>query len=133
MGLFNRQTKFPKAEPDVRFVRGRSLILFDQWAEHRLFSPSLELMLQRYLDHPESRARARAWLQEANHYYPFDFASLCENLDLDTDYVRRGLTRWMNRMDRDVQFVTKRSHVQHFKTPRPHVSPLILGSRSSSR
>jgi hypothetical protein len=133
MGIFSRRPKFRNGEPDVRFASSDGLILFDEWAEHRLFSPSLELMLQRYLDHPESRSRAREWLAEANQYYPFGFASLCENLDLDADYVRRGLIRWMNKIDSDVALVATRSEVQHFKVPTPHVSPLILRSRSLAR
>ena len=55
MGIFSRQPKSSNVEPDVRFERGHSLILFDEWAEHGLFSPSLEALLQRYLDDPESR------------------------------------------------------------------------------
>ena len=38
----------------------------------------------------------------------FGFAALCEYIDLDADYVRRGLIRWMNNVDSGA-FVTTRS------------------------
>ena len=137
MGLFSRQSGSRNAEPDVRFDEYHGLILFDEWSEHRLFSPSLQALLQRYLDYPESRAGARAWLDEANQYSPFGFAALCEYIDLDADYVRRGLIRWMNNVDSGA-FVTTRSSLlqladQRFKSRTPHVSPLMLGSRLSSQ
>jgi hypothetical protein len=136
MGLFNRRSGSRNVEPDVRFDEYHGLILFDEWAEHRLFSPSLRALLQRYLDYPESRSDARAWLDESNKYSPFGFAALCEYIDLDANYVRRGLIRWMNNVDSGA--VVGRSTViefpgQRFKSRMPHVSPLLLGSRLTSQ
>jgi hypothetical protein len=136
MGLFSRQSGSRNVEPDVRFDEYHGLILFDEWSEHRLFSPSLQALLQRYLDYPESRAGARAWLDEANQYSPFCFAALCEYIDLDADYVRRGLIRWMNSVDSGAFVMTGSTRLeladQRFKSRMPHVSPLMLGSRLSS-
>jgi len=147
MASFIRQIRSRAAQPDVRLNGSRGLILFDDMAEHRLFNPSLSAMLRRYLDCPESRAGARRWIDEANHYSsPFGFAALCEYLDLDADYVRRGLIRWMNdvdngvhiskgvRISKGVQISTTSSNRPAadpvFKPRMPHVSPMILGSRS---
>ena len=140
MASFIRQIRSRAIQPDVRLNGSRGLILFDDMAEHRLFNPSLSAMLRRYLDCPESRPAARRWIDEANHYSsPFGFAALCEYLDLDADYVRRGLIRWMNDVDKGVhiskgvQISTSNytpSADQAFKPRMPHVSPMILGSRS---
>jgi hypothetical protein len=140
MASFIRHIRSRATQPDVRLNGSRGLILFDDMAEHRLFNPSLSAMLRRYLDCPESRAGARRWIDEANHYSsPFGFAALCEYLDLDADYVRRGLIRWMNDVDNGVH-ISKGVHISTsnnrqaadpvFKPRMPHVSPLILGSRS---
>ena len=147
MASFIRQLRSRAIQPDVRLNGSRGLILFDDTAEHRLFNPSLSAMLRRYRDCPESRPAARRWIDEANHYSsPFGFAALCEYLDLDADYVRRGLIRWMNDVDKGVH-VSKGMHIskgvqisttsnnrpsadQVFKPRMPHVSPMILGSRS---
>jgi len=141
MASFISQIRSRATQPDVRLNGSRGLILFDDMAEHRLFNPSLGAMLRRYLECPESRPAARRWIDEANHYSsPFSFAALCEYLDLDADYVRRGLIRWMNDVDNGVH-ISKGVHIstmsnnrrsvdQVFKPRMPHVSPLILGSRS---
>ncbi len=136
-----RQIRSRAIQPDVRLNGSRGLILFDDMAEHRLFNPSLSAMLRRYRDCPESRAGARKWIDEANRYSsPFGFAALCEYLDLDADYVRRGLIRWMNDVDNG-SHISKGVHISTmsnkrpsadpvFKPRMPHVSPMILGSRS---
>ena len=89
-----------KTEPDVRFDGRRGLVLIDKWSEHRLFNPNLEAMLQRYLTEPESRPSVRKWIDETRPDSLFGFVALCEYLDLDAGYVRRGLTRWMDNIDR---------------------------------
>ena len=134
MASFIRQLRSRATQPDVRLNGSRGLILFDDMAEHRLFNPSLGAMLRRYLECPESRPAARKWIDEANHYSsPFGFAALCEYLDLDADYVRRGLVRWMNDVDNGVHISTtsnnRPSADQVFKPRMPHVSPLMLSSR----
>jgi|SRR5271165_1644296 len=136
MASFVSQPRSRATQPDVRLNGSRGLILSDDRAEHRLFNPSLAAMLRRYLDCPKSRPGARKWIDEANHYSsPFGFAALCEYLDLDADYVRRGLIRWMNEVDNGVRIGAMSNNRQSsdriFKSRMPHVSPLILGSRSS--
>src|ERR1700734_1062418 len=132
-----RQFRSRATQPDVRLNGSRGLILFDDMAEHRLFNPSLGAMLRRYRDCPESRPAARKWIDEANHYSsPFGFAALCEYLDLDADYVRRGLIRWMNEVDNGghipARFNNRQPAEQGFTSRMPNVSPLMLGSRSSA-
>ena len=130
MASFIRQLRSRATQPDVRLNGSRGLILFDDMAEHRLFNPSLGAMLRRYLECPESRPAARKWIDEANHYSsPFGFEALCEYLDLDADYVRRGLVRWMNDVDNGVHISTtsnnRPSTGRIFKPRMPHVSPLL--------
>jgi hypothetical protein len=139
-----RQFRSRVTQPDVRLNGSRGLILFDDMAEHRLFNPSLGAMLRRYRDCPESRPAARKWIDEANHYAsPFGFAAVCEYLDLDADYVRRGLVRWMNEVDNGAHIPTMSNNRpttsnntqpadQGFTSRMPNVSPLMLGSRSSA-
>ena len=129
-----RQLRSRAMQPDVRLNGSRGLILFDDTAEHRLFNPSLGAMLRRYLDSPESRPGVRKWIDAANHYSsPFGFEALCEYVNLDADYVRRGLIRWMNDVDKGVHVSTmsnnRQSAAQISKPPMPQVSPLILSSR----
>ena len=88
-----------KLGPDVRFAGRRGLILSDDSVEHWLFNPTLETMLQRYVRHSEARHYVRQWIDETRPNSPYGFVALCEYLDLDSDYVRRGLTRWMNDVD----------------------------------
>jgi hypothetical protein len=40
---------------------------------------------------------AEAWLMSTETTWPFAFESICDVLDLDPDYVRRGLARWGQR------------------------------------
>ena len=137
MAPFIRQFRSRAVEPDVRLDGSRGLILSDDSAEHRLFNPSLGAMMRRYLDCPESRPGARKWIDEANHYSsPFGFVALCEYLDLDADYVRRGLIRWMNEVDNGghipARFNNRQPAEQGFTSRMPNVSPLMLGSSSSA-
>jgi hypothetical protein len=88
-----------KIAPDVRFDGRHGLVLRDDSAEHRLFNPTLEAMLQRYLQFPQHRLDVREWVEETKPDPLFGFVALCEYLDLDADYVRRGLTRWMDKID----------------------------------
>jgi hypothetical protein len=88
-----------KIWPDVRFEGSRGLVLFDHASEHWLFNPTLQTMLQRYLKHPESRAGVREWISERTPNSPYGFIALCDYIDLDADYVRRGLIRWMITVD----------------------------------
>jgi hypothetical protein len=95
----SRQNQTSNIQPDVRFDGRHGVVLFDKSAEHRIYIPTLEAMLRRYLQFPESRAEVREWIEETHAYTPSAFRSLCEYLDLNEDYVRRALTRWMNNVD----------------------------------
>jgi hypothetical protein len=88
---------------EVRFTEEEGLVLFDRSAEHHLHVPFLNMLLRRYREKPESRASVRAWVGARNSRYPLGFDSLCEYIDLDADYVRDGLTRWLNKVDRGLE------------------------------
>jgi hypothetical protein len=68
--MFTRQPGSHNVLPQVSFDGCHGVILFDDSVEHRLFNPTLEAMLRRYLAHPESRARAREWLMGRTHCPP---------------------------------------------------------------
>ena len=87
-------------QPELRFSENEGLILFDRSAEHHLFVPFLNMILRRYQQRPESRASVREWVDARNSSFPLGFDSLCDYIDLDADYFRDGLTRWMNKVDR---------------------------------
>jgi hypothetical protein len=99
VGISSSLHKSYDVEPEVRFSAGHGLILIAGESEHRVFNPSLEAMLQKYLDCSESRSSTRQWIEERNEYSPFSFAALCEYLELDADWLRLGLTRWMDNFD----------------------------------
>jgi hypothetical protein len=126
MPMLNHLRKSPAVQPEIRFGAGHGLILIAGDAEHRVFNPTLEAMLQREKDCSESRSSTRKWIQEPSEYSPFSFAALCEYLDLDSDWLRRGLTRWMDGVD-------QQSTDQSFKTRMPHISPLLLDRKFPSR
>jgi len=86
--------------PEVRFNDEEGLVLFDRSAEHHLYVPFLDMLLRQYQERPESRATVREWVRLRNSGSPLGFESLCDYLDLDPDYFRDGLTRWLNKVDR---------------------------------
>jgi hypothetical protein len=86
--------------PEVRFNDEEGLVLFDRSAEHHLYIPFLDMLLRQYQEKPESRATVREWVSMRDSCSPLGFDSLCDYLDLDADYVRDGLTRWLNKVDR---------------------------------
>ena len=86
---------------ELRFTEEEGLVLYDRSAEHHLYVPFLKMLLRRYREYPESRASVREWVSARNSSFPLGFDSLCDYLDLDADYVRDGLTRWLNRVDRE--------------------------------
>jgi hypothetical protein len=89
--------------PEVRFDEEEGLVLFDRSAEHHLYIPFLDMLLRQYQERPESRATVREWVSVRNSCSPLGFDSLCEYLDLDVEYVREGLTRWLNKVDRGLE------------------------------
>ena len=90
--------------PQVRFNDDEGLVLFDRSAEHHLYVPFLDMLLRQYQERPESRATVREWVSLRNSGSPLGFEALCDYLDLDADYFRDGLIRWLNKVDfgRDV-------------------------------
>jgi hypothetical protein len=88
---------------EMRFTEEEGLVLFDRSAEHHLYVPFLNMLLRRYRDKPESRASVREWVSARNSSYPLGFDSLCDYIDLDADYVRGGVTRWLNQVDRGLE------------------------------
>ena len=86
-------------QPDVRFNDKEGLVLFDRSAEHHLYVPFLDMLLRQYRERPESRATVRDWVSLRNSGSPLGFEALCDYLDLDPDYFRDGLTRWLNKVD----------------------------------
>ena len=86
--------------PEVRFNDEEGLVLFDRSAEHHLYVPFLDMLLRQYQQRPESRATVREWVRLRNSDSQLGFESLCTYLDLDPDYFRDGLTRWLNKVDR---------------------------------
>jgi len=86
-------------QPEVRFNDEEGLVLFDRSAEHHLYIPFLDMLLRQYRERPESRATVRDWVSLRNSGSPLGFEALCNYLDLDADYFRDGLTRWLNKVD----------------------------------
>jgi hypothetical protein len=86
---------------ELRFTEEEGLVLYDRSAEHHLYVPFLKMLLRRYREYPESRASVREWVGARNSSFPLGFDSLCDYIDLDADYVRDGLTRWLNSVDRE--------------------------------
>jgi hypothetical protein len=96
--------------PQVRFNDEEGLVLFDRSAEHRLFIPFLDMLLRQYQQRPESRETVREWVRLRNSGSPLGFDALCDYLDLDADYFRDGLTRWLNKVDQGLDANPGRSH-----------------------
>ena len=88
---------------EVKFSEEDGLVLFDRAAEHRLFVPFLTMLLRRFRQRPESRAAVRQWVGARDSSSQLGFDYLCNYLDLDADYFRDGLTRWMNRVDGNLE------------------------------
>ena len=86
---------------EMRFTEEEGVVLYDRSAEHHLYVPFLKMLLRRYRENPESRASVREWVGARNSSFPLGFDSLCDYIDLDADYVRDGLTRWLNKVDRE--------------------------------
>lgn len=42
-----------------------------------------------------------AWLESDDMSWPFSFASICQALDMEPDYLRRGLANWRSKTQRE--------------------------------
>jgi len=52
---------------------------------------------------------AEEWLEDPDRTWLFSFQNICDVLDIDADYLRRGLHAWKERMTRRGQVVTLRT------------------------
>ena len=48
-------------------------------------------------DRAETMREARAWVADDDLSWPFSFENICDVLDIDGDYLRRGLHAWRER------------------------------------
>ncbi len=78
----------------------------DHSAEHQLAIAILEMSLREYEHEPESRKVVREWIDDRNGPPPFGFDAVCEYLAVNSDYLRRGLTRWMDALDSGIGAVS---------------------------
>lgn len=70
--------------------------------EKRLMLAVLEEAVATFQRHLDSKARhgqrvfaeAEEWIQSADSSWPFAFENICHALDINPEYLRRGLERW---------------------------------------
>ena len=110
-GLFQPDTLLPSQFFDR--VRRRS----EHDGERRLMIAVLEDAVDVYrkqagtLDPRGSQLfrEAEEWLEDPDRTWLFSFQNICDVLDIDADYLRRGLHAWKERMTRRGQVVTLRT------------------------
>ena len=76
--------------------------------EHRLMAAILDDAVLTYCVPQVARARgggraereARAWIESTDRSWVFSFERICEALDLDAEYIRRGVQTWKQRTGR---------------------------------
>ncbi len=105
-------TKAPRAtmtlsifEPDILTTHG----FLKQWRQTSLSHPEERLMFavlsdaiecfQKYLTAESRTSRklfkeAEAWIDSKESNWPYSFEQICDVLNLDSGYLRVGLTRW---------------------------------------
>jgi hypothetical protein len=74
--------------------------------ERRLMIAVLELGIDDYTKQVGARdpkgqalfSEAETWIEDRDTGWPFAFQSICDALDLDADYLRRGLRAWKERV-----------------------------------
>jgi len=79
----------------------------DQEPERRLAVAVLQDAVecfQKYVDARDRKTRqlyldAEAWILSADRSWPFSFDNICELLQIDPEYLRRGLLQWRARHD----------------------------------
>ena len=112
MALAAEEFKFPSEDPRSVLFQSDTL-LADQY--HALFrrtnhlEPEKRLMMailedaiscfQKYLLAKDKKGKelfreAEEWIMEEDPDWLFSFDNVCENLELDPDYLRRGLLHW---------------------------------------
>ena len=74
--------------------------------ERRLMIAVLEDAVDVYRKQAEARdprgeqlfQEAEAWIEDADRTWLFSFQNICDVLDIDADYVRRGLRAWKHKV-----------------------------------
>jgi hypothetical protein len=110
-GLFQPDTLLPSQFFDR--VRRRS----EHDGERRLMIAVLEDAVDVYRKQAGARDprgeqlfdEAEAWIEDRDRTWLFSFQNICDVLDIDADYLRRGLHAWKDRM-------TRRGHVVALRT-----------------
>jgi hypothetical protein len=99
-GLFQPDTLLPSQFFDR--VRRRS----EHEGERRLMIAVLEDAVDVYRKQVGARdprgqqlfTEAEEWIEDADRTWLFSFQNICDVLDIDADYLRRGLHAWKDRM-----------------------------------
>jgi hypothetical protein len=111
VGLFQPDTLLPSQFFDR--VRRRS----EHDGERRLMIAVLEDAVDVYRKQAGTRdprgsqlfREAEEWIEDPDRSWLFSFQNICDVLDIDADYLRRGLHAWKER-------VTRRGHVVTLRT-----------------
>ena len=110
-GLFQPDTLLPSQFFDR--VRRRS----EHDGERRLMIAVLEDAVDVYRKQAGTRdprgsqlfREAEEWIEDTDRSWLFSFQNICDVLDIDADYLRRGLHAWKERMTRRGHVVTLRT------------------------
>src|SRR5882724_11165482 len=86
----------------------------DQWNGTHCLQPEQTLMFavlldavecfQKYAGHEANRLfkDTDEWIFEDDHEWPFSFINICEAVDIDPKYLRKGLSHWKKRATPEV-------------------------------
>lgn len=84
----------------------------DQYSgERSLIVAVLEDSIRSYVKQPKMREEIRLWVETIDGFGPFAFEGACGYLDIDVDYLREGLIRWMGEVDAGRVRKPKRRHM----------------------
>ncbi len=53
------------------------------------------------IEEPRDDTDVEAWLESDDMSWPFSFASICQALDMEPEYLRSGLNKWRERASRE--------------------------------
>ncbi len=100
------------SEPDTLSMQR----YFDSWSGTGYLQPEKRLMFAVLLDavecfqkYPFARGNkssgllkdAEEWIFEDDHDWPFSFINICDIVEIDPHYLRKGLSRWRQRAIRE--------------------------------
>jgi hypothetical protein len=109
--------------------------------ERRLMAAILEDAIdcfQKYLWAKDNRSRtlrqeAESWFLADDDSWPFSFTNVCYALDLEPDFLRRGLVSWKERqLTRHPDVVSSAGVSPMFAAPRNTGAPEIFALQSSN-